>query len=234
MTTKDVKPKRRTAGFSMLDLVLIVAAALGIIFVILPNIARSRARSSRLGCTNNLKQMELAFRQWGLDNNDQFPMQVSATKAGAMEQAQLGSAFAIFLVMSNELSTPKILICPNDSNRKRMAASIFAPSVPAGSPPGLVPFTPTNNLSYFVGLDAEEAKPNTIIAGDDNFMIGKVRPNTGLLLLDTNSPATWTKERHVNYGNLALADGSVQSCSTPTFRAALVKTGIATNRLAMP
>ena len=234
MTTEDVKPRKRIAGFSMLDLLLIIVAALGIIFVILPNMARSKPRSKRLGCVNNLKQVGLAFHNWGLDNEDKYPMQVSATNGGAMEQAQLGSAFAIFLVMSNELSTPKILICPNDSNRKRMAANTFDPSVPAGSPPGLVPFTPTNNLSYFVGLDADGAKPNTIIAGDDSFMIGKVRPNSGLFLLDTNSPVTWTKGRHVYWGNIGLADCSVQSFNSPAFRAALVKTGIATNRLAMP
>ncbi len=218
----------------MLDLLLIIAAALGIIFVILPNMARSRAPSSRVSCVNNLKQVGLSFRQWGLDNEDKFPMQVSATNGGAMEQARLGSAYAVFLVMSNELSTPKILICPHESNPKRKAANTFAPTVPAGNPSGKIPFSASNNLSYFVGLDAGETEPNTIIAGDDNFMIGKVRPHTGLFLLDTNSPVKWTKERHISSGNLALADGSVQNYSTPAFRAALIKTGIATNRLAMP
>ncbi|MCC6822623.1 MAG: hypothetical protein IT579_17980, partial [Verrucomicrobia subdivision 3 bacterium] len=176
----------------------------------------------------------LSFQNWSLDNEDKFPMQVSATNGGAMEQAQLGSAYAIFLVLSNDLNTPKILICPNESNPERKAAHTFGPTVPAGSPPGLVPFTPTNNISYFVGLDAYETVPNAIISGDDNFTIGKMRLNAGLLLLDTNSPVTWTKERHVNMGNLALADGSVQAFSTPAFRTALIKTGIATNRLAMP
>ncbi|MBP9902275.1 MAG: type II secretion system protein [Verrucomicrobia bacterium] len=234
MTTEDVKPKRRIAGFSMLDALLIVAAVIGIILVILPSMARSRARSSKVSCTNNLKQLGLSFRLWGLDNEDKFPMQVSATNGGAMEQAQLGSAYAVFLVMSNELSTPKILICPEESNPKRVAANAFALSVPPGSRSGLLPFTPTNNLSYFVGLDADEVKPETIISGDDNFTVGKVRPIPGLLLLDTNSPVTWTKGRHEYGGNIGLADGSVQSFSTPAFRAALIKTGIATNRLAMP
>ncbi len=140
--------------------------------------------------------------------------------------------------MSNELSTPKILVCPYESSPKRVAANTFSPSVPPGSRSGLIPFTPTNNLSYFVGLDADEAKPETIISGDDNFTVGKVRFNAGLLLLDTNSPVTWTKGRHEfggNYGgNIGLADGSVQGFSTPAFRAALIKTRIATNRLAMP
>ncbi len=106
MTPEGVKLKRRIAGFSMLDLLLILAAALGIIFVILPTIARSRSRSSKVSCTNNLKQVGLAFRQWGLDNEDKFPMQVSATNGGAMEQAQVGSAYHMFLVTTVRLKTP--------------------------------------------------------------------------------------------------------------------------------
>ena len=235
MKTEGVKPRRRIPGFSILDLLIIIVAVAGIIFIILPSIARSRVRSSRINCTNNLKQVGLSFRQWGQDQNDKYPMQVAATNGGVMEQAQLGSAYAVFLVMSNELSTPKILFCPNESNPRRKAANTFAQTVPPGSPPYLVPFTPTNNLSYFVGLDADNAKPDTIIAGDDHFKIGKTRPKPGLLQLATNSPVTWTKKRFHEYGgNVGMADGSVQRYSTPAFRAALVKTGIATNRLAMP
>ncbi|MCC6823344.1 MAG: hypothetical protein IT579_21650, partial [Verrucomicrobia subdivision 3 bacterium] len=98
MTTEDVKPKRRIAGFSMLDALLIVAAVIGIILVILPSMARSQLRSARTSCTNHLMGLGLSFQNWSLDNEDKFPMQVSATNGGAMEQAQLGSAYAIFLV----------------------------------------------------------------------------------------------------------------------------------------
>ena len=118
----------------MLDMVLIIAATAGIVLVMLTHMARSKARSSRLGCTNNLKQVGLAFRQWALDNDDKFPMQVSATNGGAIEQAGLGSAYAAFLVMSNELSTPKILVCPNESKPKRVAANSFSPTILPGSP----------------------------------------------------------------------------------------------------
>ncbi|MEI2727124.1 MAG: hypothetical protein V9H26_27600 [Verrucomicrobiota bacterium] len=160
MTTEDVKPKRRIAGFSMLDALLIVAAVIGIILVILPSMARSRARSSkRTSCTNHLDgDWGCPSSMWSLDNEDKFPMQVSATNGGAMEQAQLGSAYAVFLVLSNDLSTPKILICPNESNPERKAAHTFGPDGSSRAVrPGLVPFTPTNNISYFVGLDAYEA-----------------------------------------------------------------------------
>jgi hypothetical protein len=57
--------------------------------------ARERAQS--INCVNNLKQIGLAARVWGLDNGDVYSPD--------------------FLSMSNELSTPRILVCPGDTNR---------------------------------------------------------------------------------------------------------------------
>ena len=210
---------------------MLVIACLGIVaFFVLPHLARSNSRSSRIGCTNNLKQVGLAFRIWAGDNNDKYPMSVSVTNGGAMELANEGSAFAIFTVMSNELNTPKILFCPNETNPKRKIAVMFGSSASRETQA----FTATNNLSYFVGLDADETKPTTIISGDDNFAVGADIPKRGLYMLSTNSPVEWTKERHIKQGNIGLADGSVQGFSTRAFRRALIQTGIATNRLAMP
>jgi hypothetical protein len=58
----------------------------------------ARKRAQRINCINNIKQIGLAARIWSNDNKDIFPND--------------------FLSMSNELSTPKILICPGDTARK--------------------------------------------------------------------------------------------------------------------
>ena len=97
-----------------------------------------------------------------------------------------------------------------------------------------IPFTNNNNVSYFIGLDADERQPQRILAGDDNFTVGSAKPPPGILKLWTNSPVAWTRERHVKQGNIALADGSVSELTTPMLSKALVNTGVATNRLAMP
>lgn len=218
----------------MIDLLLIIAVVVGLVFVILPQLVKRHAKASRTSCTYNLKVIALSFRIWADDNNDKFPMNVSVTNGGAMELAMQGSAYAVFLVMSNELSTPKILFCPMETNSKRQQASIFAPTVAPGSPARIVPFTPTNNLSYFVGLDATQTNSQTILAGDDNLMLGKIRARPGMWLLPRNNSPAWSKERHVNQGNFAFADGSVQRFTTAGLAAVLTNTGISTNHLAMP
>jgi hypothetical protein len=57
--------------------------------------AKDKAEMAR--CVNNLKQIGLAMRVWSLDNEEAYPPN--------------------FQVMSNELNTPKILLCPSDTAR---------------------------------------------------------------------------------------------------------------------
>ena len=74
------------------------------------------SRSLEIQCVNNLKQINIAFRIWEGDNNDKMPMQVSAKKGGAMEPTARGNVATVFQVLSNQLWTPKVLICPVDAN----------------------------------------------------------------------------------------------------------------------
>ena len=81
-------------------------------------------RYSRLGCVNNLKQIGVAFRTRAIDNDGQFPFNASTNADGTKEFCAVGSdgfdtnAALHFQVMSNELSTTRILVCPEDWSRK--------------------------------------------------------------------------------------------------------------------
>lgn len=152
-------------------------------------------RSTEIQCVNNLKQIGLAFRIWEGDNGDKMPMQVPAKMGGAKEPAAKGIVYPIFQVMSNELSTPKVLLCPADADH------FVAKNFTAGFDNG--------NVSYFVGVDATDAQPQMLLSGDDNFAVGGVPVKSGLLKITVAAPVTWTAARHVNQGNLGFADGSV-------------------------
>jgi hypothetical protein len=58
-------------------------------------IEKAADRAKSIQCVNNLKQLGLAARTWALDNGDTNPPAI--------------------LCMTNEMNTPKILICPADS-----------------------------------------------------------------------------------------------------------------------
>jgi hypothetical protein len=125
-----------------------------------------------------------------------------------------------YLVMSNELSTPKVLICPADTDHS------FA--INFG--------TDFNNshISYFVGLDAKEMNPQMFLSGDDNFAVAGVPVKSGLLELSTNTAVSWTAARHKFFGNIGLADGSVQEISSLGLQQAFQQPGAAVNRIAIP
>ena len=138
--------------------------------------------------------------------------------------------FPHFLAMTNELNTPRILFCPDDKDPRRRSATTFG----AATREQEVKFQSNTNLSYFVGVDAQEINPNMFLVGDDHLSIKDVPVSPGLLSLWSNSPVAWRKGRHPHGGNIGLTDGSVQQTNTPGLRQLLLQTGVATNRLAMP
>lgn len=224
----------RRGGFSLRDLLLVIIGVTAVMVVVLPRMARPRGCVLRMTCTNNLKQLGIGFGSSIMDGKWEPAMQVSVTNGGVMELAETGSAHAVFLAMSNDIVTPKILFCPEDQTPHRRMANIWEATIPPNASAGTIPFTETNSLSYFLGVDATDVEPQRIFSGDDHFQVAKGRPKPGLLLLATNASVTWRNERHPKRGNILLADASVQDFNSVEFMKQFVKTGLATNRLAMP
>lgn len=194
-----MKTKRRqqgNRGLTFVEVVVLIFTLFVLTALLIPALAVSSVKHGRLGCTNNLKQMGLGFRIWEGDKGDKYPMAVANTNGGAMESLAAGNVTAVFQVMSNELSTPKILACPNDLFHR--AAPDFQ-------------HLTAKNVSYFLNSAASEANPEDWLCGDDNFEIGHLRVKSGLLEITSNTPVAWTLDRHKYSGNIALADGSVIS-----------------------
>jgi prepilin-type processing-associated H-X9-DG protein len=216
-----MKPSRKAGGraFTVPELVIVVFTLFFLAALFLPRLRRTHCNGG-VSCVNNLKQIGLSFRTFALDNNDKFPMLVSVTNGGAMESIPLGWVYPQFQAMSNELSTPRILVCPKDLRRTN--ATSFGPGFC------------NRNISYFVGLDAVDTSPQMILAGDDNLLLSGNPVKRGLVDLWTNAPVAWSRSRHVNQGNLCFADGSVQQVSNVRLPQFLQSSGQATNRLLMP
>jgi len=216
----SVPSQRRTRAFTAPELLAIIAVIAFTALLMLPALFVHEPHASvRIRCVSNLKQVGLAFRVWEGDNNDLYPMSALTNSSGKLLFADATNEFRYFQFMSNELSNPQILICPED--KKHRAATNFTTDLD------------NSHISFFVGLEADEKFPQMFLAGDSNITNGQPVLN-GILDLRTNHPAGWAKGRHEGGGNVAMADGSVQQFSTTALRMAVQHTGSVSNRLLMP
>jgi prepilin-type processing-associated H-X9-DG protein len=211
----------RATAMTLFEVLMVIATVVILAAMILPAlITRPHINRSRINCVNNLKEVGLSFKLWEGDNNDKYPMTVSVTNGGAMELVATGNVAACFQVMSNELSTPKILLCREDD------AHASATNFGAG-------FN-NRNVSYFIGVNANETNAQMFLAGDDNFELRGISVKSGLREFPTNTPIVWSAARHKFAGNIGLVDGSVEQFSQVGLQKAFVETRVATNRLAIP
>lgn len=114
-----------------------------------------------------------------------------------------------------------------------MIATTFSSTIPAGVA-NQIPFTNDNQVSYFIGVDADEKYPSMFICGDRNLSVDGAVARHGPSSIWTNSAVAWSDSRHNSAGNISMADGSVKQASTSALRPLLKRTGVATNRLAFP
>lgn len=215
----SISRRRAQSAFTLVGLLVIIAVLAILAAMLLPALAKAKQKSKDIQCVNNLKMDGLAFRIWSGDNNDNYPMAVPGDKGGTKEYDTGADTFRHFQVMSNELSTPKTLVCPAD---ERTAAADFVR-------------LKNINVSYFVGLDANEESPQRFLDGDRNLTADNP-PENGVLKLVPGGRAAWTQAIHINKGNIGLADGSVQRLSDTGLRTALQNSGETTNvwRISLP
>jgi len=206
----------RTSALTLTE-VLVISVVVAVLAALLLPAFRHHDGGQKIRCVNNLKQIDLAARIFATDNGERFPMEVPVKEGGSKEFVQFGLVLPHFLVISNELSTPKLLVCPRD---QRQEAADFKE-------------LRGENISYFVGLDASQTNSQTLLAGDRNITNGSPG-NDRILFLTTNQPVGWTRDIHENAGNVVLSDGSVQQLSSGRLQEALRDSSVATNRLAIP
>ena len=107
-------------ALTKVEVLLVIATIVLVVNILLPSTHGTKGRSRRVQCCSNLKQVGLSFLLWASDHADHFP-QASTNSAGSLAWANSPQVFRHFQVMSSELATPKVLVCPSDPKRKKAA-----------------------------------------------------------------------------------------------------------------
>ena len=232
--------RRTRLAFGRLELLAITIALLLLAVVSLPLIANPprinlglRERSNRMVCLANLRQIGQAFQLWASDHEDQNPSFVRTNAGGIYGVTLANNCWYQFAWISNELVTPRVLVCPSDTNTTRVAQDFSS-----NADGGFLNSTYRNNaVSYLLSLHAFFYSPS-ILSGDRN-----VQPTTSglacnysglssVLGLAARIPnAVWNDAIHGSTGNLLFNDGSVQESSTADLRNAISPPYVVGNEL---
>lgn len=206
-------------GIAFVEIVCAIAMTMLLAVVMVAQI-QDRADRSRSQCLVHLRETGLAFRAFANDNQDRFPAQTAAVQGGALEAAAAGNLPRVYQALGDNSFELRHLVCPDDDR------------VPPSSLAGLQ----SSNVSYFVGLDAIDDRPDSVLLGDRHVVRGRSNQMArGLTALnDERGVLVWAPLMHRGNGNVAFADGSAATVGGDQLHARLRAGGCPASRLLFP
>src|SRR5688572_15286 len=84
MKSKNPQLPQRIA-FTVIELLVMIVTIAMLLFLLISGVPKVREQARTKHCVNNLKQIGMAFRLWGIYSDDRGPNQLPSDAGGSME-----------------------------------------------------------------------------------------------------------------------------------------------------
>jgi prepilin-type N-terminal cleavage/methylation domain-containing protein/prepilin-type processing-associated H-X9-DG protein len=207
-------------AFTLVELLVVIAIIAILAALLLPVLAKAKARAHQAACLNNLRQVHLGFQLYWPDYNDMFPAPGSREVYGPQPEDWIwwqsdrditGSSIARFIGNFN----PRLFTCPADQRAQSLQAQAALPDDPYRYSYSLT--------SYSLRHHVDPGMATIITQAGDvyPFKSGQIKnPGAKIMLVEesdkTIDDPRWVpstnqiSSRHFGRGNINFADGHME------------------------
>ena len=207
-------PSRNRRGFTLIELLVVIAILGVLVALLLPVLARAKAKASRVKCVSQLGQVATALIAFSNENGGRLPWQLTPLTQreffGPQSDDFAGHPAAIFSLptLRTGLGSAEILWSPCDAERE--AANEAARADWARYDPAIGRILPHKAISYVLIHGADIGRPTTVLGATRNLSTCDLGTARWSGADEKRVPPETMSGLNKGQGQLMAADGSAR------------------------